>query len=374
MGGQDRVLRLTALIYEAALDPQCWPHFLDQFADSINGHLATLWSVRPGGDISMLASARTDPAFHAAYYEHYAEIDPWVLEGRRKDLFRPGVARLGEEIVSSSELRRTEFFNDLGRKFGLYGGLGTVFGPKGSWGCVSVSQRRFGQFGEPEQGLMEILSPHLERAMTIGSRLTDLDTLRCATEDLLEHLSVGAIIVDRISRPLVVNSVARKILGSGLRSTTAGLVAERHSETRMLRELVSACARTQAGEGLESGGTLEVSRAWPKPPLHLVVMPIRRAAGIDGTTKAAALIVVRDPTVRFEISPAMLRERYQLTMAEVRVAGLLANGQTVAQIAATLDVTVHTVRTHLKRTFHKTQTRTQGQLVRLLLLGPPVPR
>ena len=372
MYSQDGVLRLTALIYEAALDPQRWPRFLDQLAVTLDGHTVTLWSVTSSGVNGILAMSRVDPAFLTAYHRGYAELDPWVLEGRKRNLFRPGVVKLGEEVVAPRELLRTEFFNDLGRKFEFFGGLATVFGPNGSCGCVSVVQRRFSQFGEAELALLQALTPHIERGLAISSRLGALETLQRATEDVLDRLSVAAIVVDRLARPLIVNAAARKIIGSGLQSTKAGLVAGHPSETRALRQLVTACARTQAGDGLHPGATLIVSRPLPKPHLHVTVMPIRRVPGTDDRiARPAALIIVRDPSLRCDIPSSLLRDLYRLTPAEIRVATLLAGGQTVTQIAATLGVTVHTVRTHLKRTFGKTQTRTQGQLVRVLLAGSP---
>jgi DNA-binding CsgD family transcriptional regulator len=60
---------------------------------------------------------------------------------------------------------------------------------------------------------------------------------------------------------------------------------------------------------------------------------------------------------------------YGLTGAETRLAVLIAQGRTVSEVCALLDVTPNTVRTHLKRIFQKTQTRSQSQLVYELLTG-----
>jgi DNA-binding CsgD family transcriptional regulator len=72
-----------------------------------------------------------------------------------------------------------------------------------------------------------------------------------------------------------------------------------------------------------------------------------------------------------EIPPSMdfLRLAYDLTRAEARLATMLLNGSSLEAAAEAMHVTRHTVRAHLKRIFSKTGTRTQAQLVRVLILS-----
>ena len=64
-----------------------------------------------------------------------------------------------------------------------------------------------------------------------------------------------------------------------------------------------------------------------------------------------------------------LRGSLGLTDAECVVAALIAEAQSVPEIAARLDVSVNTVRTHLHRVYAKTGARRQTALARLLLTG-----
>jgi DNA-binding CsgD family transcriptional regulator len=65
-----------------------------------------------------------------------------------------------------------------------------------------------------------------------------------------------------------------------------------------------------------------------------------------------------------------LRERYQLTAAEVRVAALIATGHSPRDIAAQIGISFYTVRAHLRSIFDKTGVRRQNALARLLWEGP----
>jgi DNA-binding CsgD family transcriptional regulator len=61
-----------------------------------------------------------------------------------------------------------------------------------------------------------------------------------------------------------------------------------------------------------------------------------------------------------------LRDLFGLTPAECRVALLLADGKSPKEIAGTLCVTAHTMKSHLSSIFSKTSTSGQVQLMRLL--------
>lgn len=58
---------------------------------------------------------------------------------------------------------------------------------------------------------------------------------------------------------------------------------------------------------------------------------------------------------------------YGLAPAQKRLAGLVAEGKTLSQIAVEMGITPNTARTHLQRVFEKTGVRTQTALVRVLL-------
>lgn len=66
----------------------------------------------------------------------------------------------------------------------------------------------------------------------------------------------------------------------------------------------------------------------------------------------------------------LFRRRFDLTVAECRVAAEAAEGCTPSEIAVRLGLSVHTVRSHLKRMFPKAGVHSQAGLVRALLQGP----
>jgi DNA-binding CsgD family transcriptional regulator len=182
---------------------------------------------------------------------------------------------------------------------------------------------------------------------------------------------MAAFVVDAGAVPLLINQQGRSLIAleSGIHSGRAGLVTDRASETRLLRELVALCAATTIGEGRHPGGTFRISRRPPRSSLHVMVAPVRFHEELAHGRRAVAILFIHDPSERAKLEPAALRRLYGLTGAETRLAVLIAQGRTVSEVCALLDVTPNTVRTHLKRIFQKTQTRSQSQLVYELLTG-----
>ena len=65
----------------------------------------------------------------------------------------------------------------------------------------------------------------------------------------------------------------------------------------------------------------------------------------------------------------MLERLYDLTHAEAELVRLIAEGNSLEQVATARGVTMNTVRSQLKQVFSKTETSRQGELVHLVLAG-----
>ena len=76
---------------------------------------------------------------------------------------------------------------------------------------------------------------------------------------------------------------------------------------------------------------------------------------------------IQDPERAQCIDCERLTALYRLTSAEARIGAMLALGSSVNEISKRLQVTRHTVRTHVKHHFGKTDTKTQAQLVRVII-------
>jgi DNA-binding CsgD family transcriptional regulator len=116
----------------------------------------------------------------------------------------------------------------------------------------------------------------------------------------------------------------------------------------------------------------EVPVSGERLPLLLEAVPIVPvgAMGLKPPSKPPyrVLICVSLPEER-SAQFSLFQRRFDLTVAECRVAAEAAEGCTPSEIAVRLGLSVHTVRSHLKRMFPKAGVHSQAGLVRALLQG-----
>jgi len=81
------------------------------------------------------------------------------------------------------------------------------------------------------------------------------------------------------------------------------------------------------------------------------------------------LLWLHCPLVERHISPQSLREVYALTACEAEVVAHVYDGRSIPETAARLNVSINTVKSHLKNVFQKFDVRSQSQLIKRVALG-----
>jgi DNA-binding CsgD family transcriptional regulator len=90
----------------------------------------------------------------------------------------------------------------------------------------------------------------------------------------------------------------------------------------------------------------------------------------DGAVRDHALLVMHDLQDAPPIDLRLLIESFGLTRAEARVASLLAEGESPADICLILDLAMGTIRTHLRVIAGKLGVTRQSEVVRMLTRLP----
>lgn len=366
----ETVLRLTGLIYDAAVDREKWVLFLDELGRTIDGHTLNLSTIDMVNGASMSATANVDPAFLQEYQAYYAVLDPWLAAAKQAGVLRPGMSDLGERYVAPSALMKTEFHNDLGRRYEVVGGISAVFDIDGAMTALSVSQHRFSQFGQAELDLVQQLLPHVRRALTVDQRIGRAEAMTTGASSVLDRLPHAVFFLSHAGRLVHANR-----LGADLLRRCDGLAVD-HGELRAATPLLTTTLRAAINSAVRASRHIidrvddvtVLARGVGRRPLSLVAIPVKPAGATNLPDEVAVALVVTDPEQISAPPVETIRLMFRLTPSEAQLVYCLVDGLSLKESADRLQIGVETARKRLKVVFQKTDTHRQADLVRLALL------
>jgi DNA-binding CsgD family transcriptional regulator len=365
--GDDQLLSTIDTLYEAALQPDLWPTALDKIGDLV-GQTSVLLTVFDHQEHALGKSfiSRIDPQRLELFHREYStpETNPHLGKNR---VIPVGQPVFSHELCDHETFLRSGVYADCYRPEGLLHEVNVIVGrTKASiTGVALMRQARSGSFGDTHLRLIQVLVPHLQRAVQALSHVEKLQAERQALSDAIDRVGFGVILLGANGRVVTANRVAREIARhlDGLLLSTGGIAASNPAEAERLHRLVAAATRRP----FASGGVMALSRPSGGKPLSVLACPLSGHKLDSEGSSAAAVLFITDPERRIEALPDRLARLYGLTHREAGLAMLLMQGQDLREAGEQLGVSLSTVQTHLKRLFEKTGTHRQAEVVSLLL-------
>ncbi len=369
---------LVESIYETAFDSSGWGDVMGQMKTLFSTSAETFYLLNPAThrmrEVHLAGIApRWIDCFDEAYF---SDDNPWMQLSDR--LHQPGVVRTNERLIEYTRERevlyRSQYYNEWMRPQDFCYTIGnTLLREPGLIANVTLLRPHgMPTFSEQEVRAFERLSRHLTRALQFGLQFERVDRERTCALESLAHLPQAAFLVDPAAKVLHANPAAERLLRDrdGLLliqgCLTTAAMQERQRFSRLLHEMLS--MSPVAGAGTPQTLSLRrVNGARARAPLTVSVLPLSASRTGYRFAQRAALVLVAE--VVPPPLPAMdfLRECFDLTPSEARLALRLADGDTLRVAANHLGIGYGTARGYLKTLFQKTATHRQTDLVRQVL-------
>jgi DNA-binding CsgD family transcriptional regulator/PAS domain-containing protein len=364
---------LLASLYSVLDDPERWHEFLRGLCGYVGTTFASLVSAtfRPPKVLRLFVNGLSEEDTQE-YTTRWMVKDPW---GAKADLSTlvPGTLARGEDYCPDEELESSEAYLGFLKAHDMHYGA-SAFLAKSDRICtlLSVSRaKRAGPLTAAEMNRIRSLVPHMQRVLRIQDDCADMGTQRQILHGLFDQTAVGFILLDQSGAVLAANAAARAVLDSGtvLRTENHLLRGACDCGDQALREAIqhalNPLGKSPGGEVMALGKQRTDSAG---PLLRLLIVPARPGEILAPSSGSPAVVVyVFDPAAPPRVDRELLRRVFSLSKSETTVAVNLACGLSVAETADCLHVSPHTVRSHLKNLFLKTQTTQQSSLVSLIL-------
>jgi DNA-binding CsgD family transcriptional regulator len=361
--------------YDAALDAEKWPEFLKLVSEHFRDASTILWHT-DGRDVrlNVFASYRYEQSSLQSLQDHYFAVNPWVP---KKMVIPSGNLHRTEALYAEEDLQKTEFYSDWLVPNNLFKGFGISLFNDHRFAFLSIIRsRRAGAPSAEELRLLDLLTPHLQRAIQLHERFHSPPFNAEPALAVLDGLARGVIFLGRDGRSTYCNPAAVRIL-----SRNDGLVLDRNGRCRtadpsdhtaLSRLIDSAVAgqwwRDRNGPTPRSGGAMAVSRMSARRPYGLVVAPLPRPRSRFGFAQdqVAAVVFISDTETEAPAQLELLRSHFGLSRKEAELAARLSTGEKLASVAEELGITYETARTYLKSVFAKLGVSRQTELVGLV--------
>ena len=360
VGDDVDILRAIERLYAAVAAPELWPSAIEGIVDLLRAdHAILAGHDRAGTGVPFLASARVDER----------DLVRSVLAQQQFD--RQAILPIPNAVVfrrsamqPDREYRRSAHYNEVVRHLnGFHALAAQVARPVGGFIVTVCRSERRDDFDEAQAATLQLVLPHLSTAVELRGRLMNAEHRSSSLAALLDRLDIPAMLADAAGFLCFANGRAAALLddADGLGIDRFGLAGATAEATRQLRAAIAAVNGAQAAER-----RVLLPRPSGRTPLLVTVLPWPIGAAAPGAPVPSAAIFVGEPDAPARIDRVALADVFRLTGRESEVAALLAGGHELPGIAGQLDLSVATVRTHLKRVFEKTGTHSQAALVALV--------
>jgi DNA-binding CsgD family transcriptional regulator/PAS domain-containing protein len=354
---------LLAAMYDCAIVPDLWPHVLPLLAGYMDSRTAAIGArSRAAEKPHFFVEFGFEPDVHEIYVSKYRAINPRVNAMRMFGVDEPVRT---EDVLDIEEFKQSRYY----KEFDLPYNVGDVLAAKvieDRNRIVSCNVSGKDGYGVDDVERFRGLCPHLRRVLTI-SDLLERKTVECnSLAEVLDRLAVAVILVDPKQRIIHANAAAQEFL-SGNRSLSSVHGVLTANDPRNREELRRASRMPDLDVKSLSLETEEGHFA----VATLLPLTSGLRANYGGQLSASAAIFVHHQPSFDEGMVTTLVSAFGLTGAEGRVLSALLEGLNLADISARFQISINTVRWHLKQLFEKTNTKRQGDLIRFASSAVP---
>jgi len=360
---------LLGLIYQGPMEPVPWGRALEQVRRHLRAEYVTLILRSPGSDkLGLMVHASDRGIVHEAegsYNSYYYALDPFV--GLPSDRVVTIDERLGSRAWCNSELYQ-QFLKPSDLRYILGADIRTDDGVQCRFRVCRNHESS--DFSETDKAFCGVLLPHLQRAVSLHSRMDMVESERAVYASAMDRMLVGMAILDETGAVIKTNTAADQILAAkdSICMVRGRLDVNNPLENRKFQLLLRRAVQGHFGATQAVTEAMSITRNSSSGRLGVLFRSISLSEWAeDNKRRPACVVFIRDPERKSQAPQEVVRKLFDFTPAETELALQLTNGLALDEAAEELGISKNTARAHLRAIFVKTGVTRQAELVRTLL-------
>lgn len=233
--------------------------------------------------------------------------------------------------------------------------------PGGVSAWISIN-RETNDFTPADGALLSRIGPHFRRALRCYAEIERQKASARIADNVMARLNFGWIRLDANGVVMEESQEAAKLMqyGVGLRRTRSGRLI---ADDPLIDRKLSRAMRAIVKEANPRPHAINVSM---DPWVNLLIVPAAPDPQSPTASGAAVAYIQGDNRSRSD-RHEQIAELFGLLPSEARLALALSNGQSIAEAAQSLGITVETARNYSKKIYAKMGARGQSDLIRFIL-------
>lgn len=353
----------VSAVYGAALVPENWPAALEKIGALFGAEGAVVIFYSGNSEADFIHSPGLHDAVNLYQAEGWHRRDLHAL--RALDLHLTAGDTFDDfSVATTDEISSHPIYTDFFPRVGFGWLMSCVVLPdRDKLVALSVPRAKDkGAFSAQEMETLRLIGRHVEQSLRISLRIADLDVTAAALHSVLDRIEIGVLLLDAEGRLLFANKCGQQSRDSVFDTAGGRLMPRREDERETFAAMVAAAGRS--GQEL----TPPHSAVLTGEDGHRFATWVLPASGaeqwrIGAHDTARTFILTASLEQDSMIDPALVRDLFDLTLGEARLAVLIGGGVEVQGAAARLGITEGTVRIVLKRIFRKLGINRQAELV-----------
>jgi DNA-binding CsgD family transcriptional regulator/PAS domain-containing protein len=350
-------------IYDAATNTSSWPDALHRVAKCTDDVGAVLIWKRSDGVFGTIASPSLIDAQNE-YAHRWWQHDIRAQRAVEGSYWATNEVVTDDDAITPEEMDTHPIYTEFLAKFGLRftASVGVSPDPKIQAGMSVLRAQDKPQFRAEEKAIISRLARHVEKSFRLGASLIELDATTDTLGEALRRTGVAVFTLDHRGKVLFRNDAAERL---------ADVIKLRRGHLTILddgRELsLDAIFGRPVGQDVISLPPVLVRKSGGGSVV-LQLFPFRKSGSLPEMflRQSQVILLAIDQDEQSTPDPSTLRDFFGLTLAEARLAVLIAQGTSPRAAAQQLNISEETARSVLKRIFAKTGTNRQSQVAALI--------
>lgn len=344
---------LQKLLLEAVFDQSALQVALRTFAQLCNAPLSQLMVAQRNRTLLKSTFSKDLDADIGPTEALYQDINPRVLA---TPYMQKGKSTRDKDFITHDRIHKDQTYQELILPAGLghFSGVPVIHTAHMTAGIALHRRMSEDPFNDEEARLHEAASAACAPVLELAS-LIEINSVRSTVDLFGKGKSVA--ILDYVSRVLDQNDLFEHFLKSVSARVDRGrklILRSQFEQSKLDRALGTHVGIVGGAFALRSKTVSEkwLCRLFPKP-----------AFTFAGPETGHAILVCEQIDRPLVLDLKLVQEIFGLTLTEGKIANFVFQGKTARDIAAARDVSIETVRSHIKSILQKTETNRQAELV-----------